>query len=181
MSANSPRPEKITSCFLIDGYNLIQAIPSIARFVSTDLKRARELLLMKLSTYAFRNQVKITVVFDGQAGEFPAENNRSGLTIIFTRGQKADQKIKELARKISRKKDWLVITSDFDIIFQVEGSGIKSVSAREFAAELEASLNPRKTPPRGALSDWTEEKKLTRKDMDWAYEVFLKDNNGQKE
>lgn len=181
MSASNPRPEKKTPYLLIDGYNLIQAIPSIARFVATDLKRARELLLMKLSAYAFRNQVKITVVFDGQAGVFPAENPRFGLTIIFTRGQKADQKIKELAVKISRKKDWLVITSDFDIRFQVEGSGIKSRSAREFVAELEPSLNPKKTPARGALSHRAEEKELTRKDLDWAYEVFLKNKKGQKE
>ncbi len=158
---------------MIDGYNLIHAIPSIASFVPSDLQRARELLLLKLSAYATRKQVKIIVVFDGKADDFPAQNPQPGLTVIFTRGEKADQKIKELARKISQKKDWLVITSDFDIRYQVESSGLKSRSAKEFATELEACTRPKKAPKKSA-PDQPEEKKMTRQDLDWAYEVFLK-------
>ncbi|MDH7494000.1 MAG: NYN domain-containing protein [Candidatus Saccharicenans sp.] len=173
-------PEKRARCLLIDGYNLIHAIPSIARFVRTDLERARELLLMKLSAHATRNQVKITVVFDGRAQEAPAQNPQPGLTIIFTRGEKADQKIKDLVRKIYQKKEWLVITSDFDIRFQVDGFGVKSRSAHEFAAELEAGTRPRKSPARRP-PDQAEEKKMTRKDLDWAYKVFLKNKKGTEE
>ena len=177
MDRKGTLPEKKTRCFLVDGYNLIHAIPSIARLVGIDLERARELLLLKLSAYAIKNQVKITVVFDGQAKEPPTQNTQPGLTVIFTRGEKADQKIKDLAQNISAKKDWLVITSDFDIRFQVDGFGVKSRSAREFAAELEASTRPKKNPARRPPGQ-VEEKKMTRKDLDWAYQVFLKNKKG---
>ncbi|MGB9907431.1 MAG: NYN domain-containing protein [Candidatus Saccharicenans sp.] len=180
MKERDDNPRKRARSLLIDGYNLIHAIPSIARFVRTDLERARELLLMKLSAYATRNKVKITVVFDGRAQEAPTQNPQPGLTIIFTRGEKADQKIKDLARKIPQKKNWLVITSDFDIRFQVDSLGVQSRSSLEFAAELEINTRPRTSPNRRP-PDQPEEKKVTQKDLDWAYEVFLKNKKGTKE
>ncbi|MBC7363629.1 MAG: NYN domain-containing protein, partial [Candidatus Aminicenantes bacterium] len=158
---------------LIDGYNLIHAISSLAYFVPSDLQRARELLLLKLSAYATRKQVKIIVVFDGKAGDFPGQNPQPGLIVVFTRGEKADQKIKELARQISQKKDWLVITSDFDIRYQVETWGLKSRSSQDFASELAACTRPKKALKKSAPAQ-PEEKKMTRQDLDWAYEVFLK-------
>lgn len=176
---NSDRSGEKLPCpnLIIDGYNLIHALPAMARFVGTDLQRARELLLMKLSGYASRNRIKITVVFDGQRGKNPVEHNWPGLTVVFSQGKKADHFIKELVQKIANKKDWLVITSDFDIRFQVDGVGIKSRSARDFAAELEAFSATKKNPAR-RTSDSSEEKKMTKEDMDWAYEVFLKNKKG---
>lgn len=161
------------SNLLIDGYNLIHAIPAISVFSRTDLQRARELLLLKLSAYASRNGIKITVVFDGKAEDVQVQKPHPGVSVIFTRGEKADRKIIELARKITNKKDWLVITSDFDIRFQVEGFRIKTRSSQEFAAELEAGAGLKKHV-RNKNYDRVEEKKATREDLDWAYEVFLK-------
>lgn len=165
------------SNLLIDGYNLIHAIPSISCFVGSDLARARELLLLKLSAYAIKNQVKITVIFDGKPGENAPPSHQPGLNVIFTHGEKADQKIKDMARKITDKKNWQVITSDFDIRFQVDGFGIKSRPAQEFASELESCTRPKENRKRKGPNQ-AEEKKTSREDRDWAYEVFLRNKKG---
>ncbi|MGB4705502.1 MAG: NYN domain-containing protein [Candidatus Saccharicenans sp.] len=162
---------------IIDGYNLIHHIPSLARYLNSDLQRARELLLIKLANYAYLKQALIKVVFDGQKMGQHSQPAQPGVEVIFTQGRKADQQIKDLASRITSKKDWLIITSDFDIRYFVEGLMISTRSSEDFAAEL-ASLENRTLKKSAArqnrtASEWAE-KKPTSDDMAWAYEVFLK-------
>lgn len=164
---------------IIDGYNLIHAIPSIARHVNSDLQRARELLLIKLSCYARLTQTHIIVIFDGQNLGPAHQSGQPGVTVVFTHGRKADQEIKDRVSRISSKKDWLIITSDFDIRYFVEGLMIKTRSSSEFAAELLALENKEEKKARPGISrpaEARDKKKPTREDMAWAYEVFLKNN-----
>lgn len=162
---------------IIDGYNLIHAIPALACYLNSDLQRARDLLLIKLANYARLTQTRITVVFDGQKMGRPFQPAQPGVSVIFTQGRKADQEIKDRVSRITSKKDWLVITSDFDICFFVEGLMIPTRSSEGFAAELMALENRdrKKSAPRKsrAASDRVE-KKPTSEDQHWAYEVFLK-------
>ncbi|MDI6698665.1 MAG: NYN domain-containing protein [Candidatus Saccharicenans sp.] len=162
---------------IIDGYNLIHAIPAIARYVDTDLRRARELLLIKLAVYSRLKQTRITVVFDGQNAGADLQADQPGLTVVFTHGRKADQEIKDRLSRITSKKDWLIITSDFDIRYFADGLMIKTQSSQEFAAELQAADSKgRKKDRPGASSppEARDKKKPTREDLAWAYEVFLK-------
>lgn len=162
---------------IIDGYNLIHAIPALARHLNSDLQRARELLLIKLANYARLTQTRITVVFDGQKMGWPIQSAQPGVTVVFTHGRKADQEIKDRASRITNKQDWLIITSDFDICYFVKGLMIQTRSSEDFAAELMALENRdrKKSAARKsrAASDRVE-KKPTSEDQAWAYDVFLK-------
>ncbi len=162
---------------IIDGYNLIHAIPAIARYVNSDLQRARELLLIKLAGYSRLKQTRLTVVFDGQNTGSDLRAEQPGVAVIFTQGRKADQEIKDRVSRITSKKDWLIITSDFDIRYFAEGLMIKTQSSQAFAAELLAADGKdrkKDRPGSGRPAEARDKKKPTQEDLAWAYEVFLK-------
>lgn len=179
MNEKGKNSERKYSSILVDGYNLAYAIPEIARFIDSDLERVRELLLIKLSSHAIRHHLHITVVFDGQNLGLAGHCGQQGIKVIFSQGEKADRKIKEIAGRLAatdRKKGWLVVTSDFDIRYQVEGLGLKSESSRDFASRLKADeLKPgRKSEKRQKRSAPDHgEKKLSPRDREWIYSVFM--------
>ncbi|MCX8161298.1 MAG: NYN domain-containing protein [Candidatus Saccharicenans sp.] len=179
MNEKSKPLEKKYSFLLVDGYNLIHQMPEISRHLNHDLQRARELLIIKLANFATRNQLQITLVFDGQNLEFADHASQPGVKVIFSKGVKADLKIKELASRLARdnrKKDWLVVTSDFDIGYYVEGLGLKTESSRAFASRLQAEeskIKKKMEAKRNRVEAEPEEKKLPARDREWIYSVFM--------
>ena len=87
---------------VIDGYNLILALPSLGRLARRDLKKSRDSLVGLLRDY--RNQRLphpfILVVFDGQAEpEAKRKSPASGVEIQFSKGETADDLILKVLRK----------------------------------------------------------------------------------
>lgn len=159
---------------LVDGYNLIHAIPEIARTAGSDLARAREILLIKLANYAFKKGIKIVVIFDGKNVGLSDRVIQKGLEINFTRDEKADKKIKAKIESLAHKTDWQVITSDFDLRYFAECRGVKHRTSTDFASELlTENSQARKARKEQKVSLETQEKKVSKEDNDWAYEIFL--------
>lgn len=105
------------SSILVDGYNLIGIAHS-------DLKKERERLITLLSSYAQLKGHEITVVFDGwKSGSHREEVVKTaGIKIIYSRlGDRADEVIKRIIS--SERRDWIVVTSDREIISSTWSSG----------------------------------------------------------
>jgi hypothetical protein len=125
--------EQAISAIIIDGYNLIG-------INHQDLNRQREKLIHLLIEYKKIKGHDITVVFDGwKSGSGREElSTTGGIKVIYSRlGEKADAVIK---KAISReKKEWIVITSDREIMSHAWASGSIPIASSEFQAILENS------------------------------------------
>ena len=133
---------------VVDGYNLIHAMPELARLVATDLERARDALVAKLAVYRSGRGVRVTVVFDGRRQAAPQTRPPSGIEVVFSRApQNADAKIKTMLSLEKSPRSWTVVTSDNSIVLYARDFGAKTVPSAEFAAKLGPSI-PRLGPNR---------------------------------
>jgi predicted RNA-binding protein with PIN domain len=123
--------EDAIAFLIIDGYNLIG--------ISHDnLKKEREELIESLILYRKRKGHEITLVFDGwKTGEGSEAKNVIGrIRVIYSRiGEKADSVIKRIIS--SEKHQWIVVTSDRDIIHHAWSSGAIPITSEQFLPLLE--------------------------------------------
>ena len=122
---------------VVDGYNLIYAMPELARLVACDLERARDALVAKLAVYRSQRNVRVTVVFDGRGAAGPQTRPPGGIEVVFSRApQNADAKIKNMLALEKSPKSWTVVTSDNSIILFARDYGAKTIPSAEFATQL---------------------------------------------
>ncbi len=127
---------------LIDGYNLIPAIPGLGRILRGNLEEGREAFLKLLGEYkrAASASLDITVIFDGKGnpgGERAARVH--GIGVRFSRGEIADDLILRLLR--DEFEGATLVTSDRglrDLASQMAGALIRS---GEFAGRLELAMS----------------------------------------
>jgi len=125
--------EEAISAIIIDGYNLIG-------IDHHDLNRQREQLIQLLIAYKKIKGHDITVVFDGwKSGSGREElSTAGGVRVIYSRlGEKADAVIKRIVSR--EKKEWIVITSDREIMSHAWASGSVPIPSSEFQTILETS------------------------------------------
>ncbi len=122
---------------VVDGYNLIHAMPELARLVDTDLERARDALVAMLAVYRSKRNVRITVVFDGRGTATQQTRPPGGVEVVFSRApQNADAKIKNMLALEKNPRSWTVVTSDRSIVIFARDYGAKTIPSAEFAAQL---------------------------------------------
>ena len=144
--ANRPAAEKLNirprraAALIVDGYNIIHALPELAETAKSDLDAARRLLCDRLSSYAAFRKTRLVVVFDGwkikgNLGEKTAFHN---IQVVFTKeNQTADNYIESLVHEIGRNYDVKVATSDALVQLSSLRSGVLRMSARELWDELQ--------------------------------------------
>jgi predicted RNA-binding protein with PIN domain len=122
---------------VVDGYNLIHAMPELARLVASDLERARDRLVGKLAVYRSSRHVRVTVVFDGRGAGALQTRPPGGVEVVFSRApQNADAKIKNLVSLAKSPRSWTVVTSDNSIVRFARDYGAKTIPSAEFAEKL---------------------------------------------
>ena len=97
---------------LVDGYNLIPAIPELRRVLHQDLEAGREGLIEMLRSYR-RNSggnPQITVVFDGKSHHDRGGRSPGGVEVLFSRHEIADALILRLLKE--RYRGAVLVTSD---------------------------------------------------------------------
>ena len=132
--------------FIIDGYNLIKQAP---RLDKANLEDSRKALISLLSVYqpqgSKRNRV--TVVFDGLAGNFSALQPDPSIGIIFTQGESADDKIKRMVEKSDNPRNITVVTNDREIQRFARQNNAQVKTVEEFLEKCRA------TGPKGRVDD----------------------------
>lgn len=89
---------------LVDGYNVIHALPYLSTLLRESLEAAREELVSWLLLLSDLGEVQVLVVFDGAGKGRPAveEEEKGRLRVLYSRrGQSADALIEELSRRLS--------------------------------------------------------------------------------
>jgi predicted RNA-binding protein with PIN domain len=122
---------------VVDGYNLMHAMPELVRLVETDLERARDALVSKLAVYRSKRNVRVTVVFDGRGTATQQTRPPGGVEVVFSRPpQNADAKIKNMLALEKNPKSWTVVTTDNSIVIFARDYRAKTIPSAEFAAQL---------------------------------------------
>jgi predicted RNA-binding protein with PIN domain len=122
------------SSIIIDGYNLIG-------IQHGDLQKKREALIQRLIEYKKLKGHDITVVFDGwkSGGHREERTVTGGIAVIYSRlAEKADSVIKKIIS--SGNKDWIVVTSDRDIMAHAWSCGSVPVPSERFMERLEQGI-----------------------------------------
>lgn len=144
--------------YLIDGHNLIAALPDLSLRDPDD----EQALIKRLQVYCSQQRHKAIVFFD--QGRFAGQDFRSGawLRIRFVRPPRtADDAIRsELARIGREAPNWTVISSDREVQAAAREAGAKVVQSGAFVLQLVQAANEGETgkPDRklnpGEIEEW---------------------------
>lgn len=127
--------------YLIDGHNLIAQLPDL------DLEDPHDeaKLVYKLRSFAARTGNKITVVFDGGLpGGVSKPLTNSKVQALFASSQRltADQILLQQIRKAKDPKQFILVSSDREIVSVAEGRKMPCITAHEFIVHLYAKKRP---------------------------------------
>ncbi len=126
---------------LVDGYNLINSSPSLKKIFSADSEEGRKYILSLCSMYRKVKEHTIRVIFDAYNSYsfIPSKFHGSGVSVVFTaHGETADDYIKNIIS--NRKGNYIVVTSDNEIINFAARYNVISIKSEEFLEKLEFAL-----------------------------------------
>ncbi len=114
--------------YIIDGYNLLYALPEMPE---GSWQEKREALLRFLQTARPQGKNLCTVVFDSRQGL--GDRYQSGdLHVIFTHGETADDRISQMVRELYTVNNVIVVSNDRGIQQMIGGTGAKFLKADDF-------------------------------------------------
>lgn len=127
--------------FILDGYNIIKNSDALAEL---PLEAGRRKLIAILETRRPQGSVHntVTVVFDGQAGVGPFPHP-GPVKVVFSCGQSADEKIKQMVGHAGARKSTVVVTDDRAIQYYVRSLGAGVLSVQDFWHDR---VDPQSTP-----------------------------------
>jgi hypothetical protein len=113
--------------YLIDGYNLLY---------QTDFEHPSE-LIAKVTNLCRAKGKRAVVVFDG----FSPEDLSSGYVDVLFAGD-ADLEIKNLLSQINAPNEYVLISSDNDLIFYARQKGVNVIKSEQFCYLLSDAIQP---------------------------------------
>ena len=123
---------------IIDGYSLIHRDPETKRIVAENLRRAREVLIEKVSRTATAMADQVTIVFDGQQKSGSVPGGIQAIELIYSSsGQTADTVIERLVHQATDPAQWLVVTNDRRERETVMATGVQTMSCAVFLEECD--------------------------------------------
>lgn len=128
---------------LVDGYNLLKAIPECRSLEAMDPERARDRLLALLGRYRWLKGHQMTVVFDGWLSGLPLSRRLTshGIQVIYSqRGEQADEVIARMGPQVAHQG--IVVSSDRALTNRLERQGVEVIGSSAFGERLHAALQP---------------------------------------
>ncbi|MFH0810603.1 MAG: NYN domain-containing protein, partial [Pseudomonadota bacterium] len=121
---------------IVDGYNFINASPSLAASLPQGLEVARDGLIARLAEYRRHRSHRVSAVFDGRkALDLPlfvsGRIQVKGVSVVFSRpGQEADDVIRNMSRQAGMKA--VVVTADLSLAETCRRWGAAVVAPEKF-------------------------------------------------
>jgi predicted RNA-binding protein with PIN domain len=119
--------------WLVDGMNVIGSRPN---GWWTDRREAMERLARQLSDYASSTGEEVTVVFDGEPFDLPAQ-----VEVVFAPGgpDAADDEIVRIAASLARPESATVVSSDRRLAGRIQALGAGVLGAKAFRDRLDGT------------------------------------------
>ncbi len=145
--------------FLIDGHNVIAALPDIDLEDPDDEAK----LVVKLRAWSGRTRRKAIVIFDGGIPGGPSRVlSTPEVRVVFAAKyhSTADRIIRERLSSLPDAPNWTVVSSDHEVLDNARHIGAKVLTAQEFAGQLNQVLEVEKEKPEaasaGEVAAWLE-------------------------
>ena len=146
--------------YIIDGYNVIHAIPAWKRTLVQDAVSARELLIHAASRLTHERKIRCTIVFDGSPA--PADrktHTHAPVHVVHAFPLSADARIKEMITQSKNRSLLVVITSDREILNYARACSCQTHTSTHFANLLsssEESTTEKSDSPltKGQIDEW---------------------------
>lgn len=139
--------------YIIDGYN-ITCHPKFPKQLPKKFSDSRvaliQLIRAKKSSSSPNN--KFWVVFDGYPHSSLANLDQGNITVMFSRGESADQRIKKLLELMVNPKNTVIVSDDKEIIFFAKSCRAKTQSAEDFLLFQDKLLSARSAIPEAEIS-----------------------------
>jgi len=120
--------------YIVDGYNVIHAIPSLKKLLAHDGFQAREQLAFLVSRLTFRKKFRCTIVFDGaKPHEHHPPQSHSPLHIVFSSPLSADAKIKSMIEASKNRSLLVIISSDREILGYAKVCSCSTYTSKYFS------------------------------------------------
>ncbi len=130
--------------YLIDGYNLGHKIPEVRRLLQQkDFYAAIDRIIHIVQSQINARRNRVIIVFDGKKGVFNYPLSPASVEIRFSRKpQEADDIIRALLRKENDPSQWMVISSDNEILKTARDLGARFMRSEAFYAGKQSSQSP---------------------------------------
>lgn len=103
--------------FIIDGYNVIHAIPALKKTLAHNAASARELFIHSVAQLTHQKKFRCTIVFDGVApADFSKQSPPAPVHVLYSSPLTADAKIKQMIEQSKKRSLLVIISSDREII-----------------------------------------------------------------
>ena len=135
--------------YLVDGHNLIAALPDISL---EDPDDEVKLILLLRSWAVARRKREVTVVFDGGLpGGYEQRLSTSRIQVVFApEGQTADSLLISRVKKVPNPPEYTLVSSDRAVQAAATARKMAVLSSAEFAEIIAAKESP---PPKPQESD----------------------------
>ncbi len=124
---------------VIDGYNVMNALPELRAITKVDFDGAREKLIEMMAEYRSYLGIDMVIVFDAHLATRSREHTEmiKGIKIVFTKEKMtADSYIEKVISEMTANRQVIVVTNDWTEQLMVLGSGASRVSVRELQMDL---------------------------------------------
>ncbi len=119
---------------IIDGYNVINAWPTLYTTAQKNLEDARSRLIEMMAEYQSYKGIRVIIVFDAHLVKKSMQKSEKqlGVEVVYTKEKEtADSYIERLILELSRKNRVVVATNDLREQQMVLGGGATRTSVRE--------------------------------------------------
>lgn len=137
--------QALPTVLLVDGYNIIGYWPTLKKLRDDgQMARARDMLLARITDYAYYMSWKVVLVFDAAgnadraSGEDSVETTPQGIELVFS-AEAADTYIGEQSKALLTERQAasvFVATADFALQQTVEGNRAHVISARQLVNQV---------------------------------------------
>ena len=119
---------------LVDGYNVIHKVPSLARLLASNQEEARERLREACLRFSLRQRIRVLLVFDGRPGvHAPSARSNAQVDVIYASGGgKADGWILAKAEELRRDKYSVTVVTEDRGIKNALPSRVSTLTPRAF-------------------------------------------------
>ena len=123
--------------YIIDGYNLLHAIPALKQQLTHDGFQARERLIAAVSRLTFRKKFRCTIVFDGtKPTDIPPSPSHAPIHVVFSAPLTADTKIRDMITASKNRTQLVIISSDHEILNYAKVCSCTTHTSKYFAGIL---------------------------------------------
>ncbi|MFZ1082246.1 MAG: NYN domain-containing protein [Candidatus Kryptoniota bacterium] len=138
--------------WIVDGYNVIFSDARLSKLLRNDIEAAREELILKIKSCNSLIADKVNLVFDGKYNATANKISDSLIISFSTKGQTADDFIKEQIERSARRRSLCIVSNDLAIIDYARICGANVVKSEEFLSML-GKLPPTSKSSRNARQE----------------------------